>query len=160
MKSAWTRLDPFRENNGSNSPAFFILEGWSQDPSITSTRQTAECFPAQILFSHTLSVWDTSDLCWQIENWIRSTERRLNWFEDICLSFSPYDSVLSFIHYVCAYAMNSANMKNMYSLLIWKEKFQSWFQYLIYLWTWTHFSARLCAVLKFNCKQMDMQSHR
>lgn len=73
---------------------FFILEGWSQDPSITTARQTAECFPAQILFSHTLSVWDTSDLSWQIKSWIRRAELRLNWFEDICCSFSPYDSEL------------------------------------------------------------------
>lgn len=54
---------------------FFMLTDQSQDPTIPSTCQTTECFPAQILCSFTLSVWDTSNLCWLIKSWMRWAQR-------------------------------------------------------------------------------------
>lgn len=57
-----------------SKPVCLRLKGRSQDPSVTITCQTGS-LPAQILFSHTLSLWDnTTDLFWQIKSWIRQTE--------------------------------------------------------------------------------------
>lgn len=63
----WPGLSPSEKTAGRGRTArrsqrqcfvlvFFILRGRSRDGSIASPRQTAECVPAQILFSHTLCV--------------------------------------------------------------------------------------------------------
>lgn len=145
-QTAWTWSLQWKQQVEAEQPgvlkdSVFILAGWSQDLSITSTRQTAEGFPAQILFSHTLSVWDTSDLCRQIKSWIRA-EAELIWghllfFFSLLLCADWY--VLSFIQYVCGHL----RIRNFYSLVLWKSSFQ----HVIYLWTWTHFEAFLGTIL-------------
>lgn len=72
-KSKKNRLKP--KQPGVLKRLFFMLTDQSQDPPIPSTCQTTECFPAQILCSFTLSVWDTSNLCWLIKSWMRWAQR-------------------------------------------------------------------------------------
>lgn len=57
----WVFLEK-KTGRSQTKTVLFILRSRSQDPSISSTRQTTESFPAQILCSYTLSVWDTADL--------------------------------------------------------------------------------------------------
>lgn len=72
-KAKKNRLKP--KQPGVLKRLFFMLTDQSQDPPIPSTCQTTECFPAQILCSFTLSVWDTSNLCWLIKSWMRWAQR-------------------------------------------------------------------------------------
>lgn len=78
-RQTWTRpLEGVEQPAALKAGVFHTRKGRSQDPSVTSTRQPARSFPAQILFRHTLSVWDPSEPRWQIKSWIRQADVRLN----------------------------------------------------------------------------------